>query len=310
MKFREYLLSLLIVAFSYGSDYAKSLKLTIDLDKRIYQKYESIYGIAKLVNISQTTQKVSPHFDLSSHVLKLTCTEKNGEIYSGHSNSATIIQPTASYELLLNDSLLHPFNLLYSFGERDESELHLFYLPEGEYILFAEFKPGYDYRNKPGDFEIIYSNKFSFKVINSKLIKKESQFYQRLTQAVYNRNINRIKEENREKRNKITEQLLNELRDIVSTNPNSIYIDIAFFYLLFYEPMKGDTFFRAIDRYHNSYFFSYKLPGMIAGENQKYEGVYLKYLNPIQMGFIPRPLGRNKDSNPFGYPVACGGVVH
>ncbi len=33
-------------------------------------------------------------------------------------------------------------------------------------------------------------------------------------------------------------------------------------------------------------------------------------LNPIQMGFIPRPLGRNKDSNPFGYPVACGGVVH
>lgn len=28
------------------------------------------------------------------------------------------------------------------------------------------------------------------------------------------------------------------------------------------------------------------------------------------MGFIPRPLGRNKDSNPFGYPVACGGVVH
>ncbi len=36
----------------------------------------------------------------------------------------------------------------------------------------------------------------------------------------------------------------------------------------------------------------------------------LHSLNPIQMGFISRPLGRYEYSSPSGCPVACGGAVH
>lgn len=278
MKNTIKIISILILLIFSCNVYSQSLKLTIELEKNRYLKFESIYGIVKLKNVSTTTQKISKQFYLNSHILKLKCVGKDGKTYSGYPLSSSIIKPTASYELSPNDSLMETFNLLVCFGEKDEDNPHSFYLPADEYALTASFMPEYSYKTQDiKKLNTIYSENLTFFIESPRKNMEEFKVYKNIIKAINDRNSNYKKQSSR-KRNNIKRAFINELKNIIRSYPKNNYIDIAFTYVLMYDFMNKDIVLKAIDSYHNSYFAADNLTGILIGDYRKYDGFYLNYI--------------------------------
>jgi len=264
------------------------LSIKIDLNKNTYQKFESIFGDIKLYNISNENVNIKSLFNLKvEEFLRINCQGKNGKKYSGNPVSSTIfIDPDYKLVMSPNDSLLITFNLLHLMGEYDKTQLHTFYLPEGEYKVTATFCPdAFDLPISESEVrdKCIISKEIIFNITN-----KESSYENEDLKF-----LNHVMKEKSELKD--YRLFKNKMEHFISKYPDSKFLDIAYLNLLLTLRINlkdSDSFYqwlkKAYEKFYNDFFFGEFIILWIPVENRLHLDNNEKLVSELYKDFTKR----------------------